>query len=208
MSNRIRKHGEVLRAPGIMTLVMVQVLALLLFMGTSAHAHGVYIFAWVEGDTVYTDSYFSSKKKVKDGVVKVFGSSGDILLEGKTDANGEFSFKIPGKPPLRIVLEAGMGHGSEFLLEVNEITGIVETPAPSEKSHDPQGPSTSPSQLDMDQIRVVVEETLDARLKPITRALAKLQKDKGPGLTEMIGGIGYIFGIMGIVLYFRGKKKS
>jgi len=207
MSNIIRKLSEALRAPGIITLVMVCVLALLFITGTSAHAHGVYIFAWVEGDTIYTDSYFSSKKKVKDGVVKVFNSFGDILLEGKTDNNGEFSFKIPGKPPLRIVLEAGMGHGSEFLLEVDEIAGIVETPAPSEESKDHQRPSTSPSQEDVDQIRKVLEETLDSRLKPITKALAEIERDKGPGLTEMIAGIGYIVGIMGIVLYFRARKK-
>lgn len=207
MSNRIRKHGEAQRAPVIMTRVMIQFFALLLFMGTHAHAHGVYIFAWVEGDTVYTDSYFSSKKKVKDGVVKVFGTSGDILLEGKTDANGEFSFKIPGKPPLRIVLEAGTGHRAEFLLEADEISGIEETPTPSKKSDGLQGPSNSPSHNDVDQIRKIVEETLDSRLKPITKALAKLQQDKGPGLTDMIAGIGYIIGIMGIILYFRAKKK-
>ena len=59
----------------------------------------------------------------------------------------------------------------------------------------------------MDQIRKIVEETLDSRLKPITTALAKLQQDKGPGLTDMIAGIGYIIGIMGIILYFRAKKK-
>ena len=207
MSNIIRKLSEALRAPGIITLVMIQFFALFLSMGTITHAHGVYIFAWVDGDTVYTDSYFSSKKKVKDGVVKVFNSSGDILLEGKTDANGEFSFKIPGKPPLRIVLEAGMGHRSEFLLEVDEMTGIVETPAPSEVSKDHQMPSTSPSRENMDQIRKVVEETLDSRLNPIAKALAEIERDKGPGLTEMIAGIGYIVGIMGIILYFRAKKK-
>jgi nickel transport protein len=207
MSNRIRKHGSALRTPGMITLVMVCVLALLFIMEANAHAHGVYIFAWVEGDTIYTDSHFSTGKKVKDGVVKVFGSSGDILLEGKTDANGEFSFKIPGKPPLRIVLEDGMGHKAEFLLELDETTGVVQTTAPPEEGKDHQMPSTSPSREDVDQIRKVVEETLDSRLKPIAKAIAEIERDKGPGLTEITAGIGYIVGIMGIILYFRAKKK-
>ncbi|MCJ7680358.1 MAG: hypothetical protein MUP70_06525, partial [Candidatus Aminicenantes bacterium] len=195
------------RAPWIMIRVMVQVLALLLFMGTSANAHGVHIFAWVEGDTLYTDSYFNSKKKVKDGVIKVFDSSGNILLEGKTDDNGEFSFKIPGETALRLVLETGTGHRAEFLLEADEITGMADTPVPSKSSDDLQGPPSSPSQVETDRIREIVEETLDTRLEPITKALAEIRQNKGPGLTEVIGGIGYLLGIMGIILYFRAKKK-
>ena len=182
----------------IMSLAMVQVLSFLLFMGATAHAHGVYIFAWVEGDTVYTDSYFGGKKKIKGGVVKVYDTSGAILLEGKTDDNGEYSFKLPKKTALRLVLEAGAGHRAEFLLGADEIAGIDEAPALP----------TSPSQEDNDHIRQVVEEALDARLKPITRALAEIQKDRGPGLTEVIGGIGYIVGMMGIIIYFKGKKRS
>lgn len=207
MSNKMRKLSEALRAPGIFKLITICALALLFIMGANVHAHGVYIFAWVEGDTIHTDSYFSSEEKVKDGDIKVFNSSGDMLLEGKTDANGEFSFKIPGKAPLRIVLEDGMGHGSEFLLELDDQTAIEETPAPPEDNKDHQRPSTSPSLEDVDQIRKVVEETLDSRLKPIMKALAEIKRDKGPGLRDIIAGIGYIFGIMGIILYFKSKKK-
>lgn len=207
MNYKRRKLIEALRAPGIITLVTICALAPLSIMEISAHAHGVYIFAWVEGDTIHTESYFSSEEKVKDGVVKVFNSSEDMLLEGKTDANGEFSFKIPGKPPLRIVLETGMGHGSEFLLELDDRTGIEETQVPPEENKEHQRPSTSPYPEDVDQIRKVVEETLDSRLKPITKALAEREREKGPGFMEIIAGIGYIFGIMGIILYFRTKKK-
>jgi nickel transport protein len=198
MSNRIRQYGKALRGSMIVSLAMVQVLSLLLFTGATAHAHGVHIFAWVEGDTVYTDSYFSGNKKVKGGIVKVFDTSGAILLEGKTNDKGEYSFKLPGKTALRLVLEAGTGHRAECLLGADEIAGIEEGPAPP----------PSPSQEDRDHIRQVVEEALDAKLKPITRALAKIQEGRGPGLTDVIGGIGYIVGIMGIIIYFKRQKRS
>ncbi len=29
----------------------------------------------------------------------------------------------------------------------------------------------------------------------------------GPGLTEIIGGIGYIFGLVGMAMYFTSRKK-
>lgn len=207
MSNRMRKHGKARRAPVIMKSVMMTFVPLFLFTGTFAHAHGVYIFAWVEGDTVHTESYFNSKKKVKGGIVKVFDTSGTILLEGKTDDKGEYSFKLPGKSPLLLVLEASTGHRAEFQLGEDELADIMETPASSEVSKDPPKASALPSQEDVDQLRKIVEEALDEKLKSITRTLAKIQEDRGPGLTEVIGGIGYIVGIMGIIMYIRTKKK-
>ena len=51
-----------------------------------------------------------------------------------------------------------------------------------------------------------MEEVLNSRLKPVTRTLTRIQEEKRPGFTEVVGGIGYIIGIMGIALYFRSKK--
>lgn len=45
----------------------------LLFTST-AFAHKVNIFAYVEGDTVYTESYFPDGKKVESGLVEVYDS--------------------------------------------------------------------------------------------------------------------------------------
>jgi hypothetical protein len=88
-----------------------------------ANAHGIDIMAWVEGDRVLTESYFSRKIKVIDGHIKVYGPSGEQLMEGKTDANGIFSFKIPQETDLRIVLESAMGHRAEYVLKADEIMG-------------------------------------------------------------------------------------
>ena len=175
-----------------------------------ALAHKVYLFAWVEGDTVYTDSYFPGKKKVKNGPIKVFDPAGKQLLEGKTDENGQFSFKIPQRTDLRIVLEATMGHKTEYLLKAEEISGIAVKPD-TEKEVDKlqdSPPLGSVQTTDMEQIRIVVEKAIDERLRPIERMLAKLQEERGPGLTEIIGGIGYIFGLMGIALYFNSRRKD
>ena len=87
----------------------------------SASAHKVMIFAWVEGDTIYTESKLSGGKKVKEGDVIVYDLQGNRLLEGKTNEQGEFSFKIPKKTSLKIVLQAGMGHRGEWKLPVEEM---------------------------------------------------------------------------------------
>jgi hypothetical protein len=34
-----------------------------------------------------------------------------------------------------------------------------------------------------------------------------MRKEEAPGFREITAGIGYILGIMGLVLYFRSRKK-
>lgn len=58
--------------------------------------------------------------------------------------------------------------------------------------------------VDLEQIKRIIDTSLDEKLKPIMRELAKAQQ-KGVSFTEVIGGIGYIFGLMGIILYFVSK---
>ncbi|MCK4486879.1 MAG: hypothetical protein KAU38_08975, partial [Desulfobacterales bacterium] len=90
-----------------------------------AWAHKVMIFAWVEGNTVYTQSKFSGGKKAKNSTVVVYDEEGNQLLEGKTDNQGEFSFKVPKKADLKIVLKASMGHMAEWKIPAEEITAVA-----------------------------------------------------------------------------------
>jgi nickel transport protein len=149
----------------------------------------------------------SGKKKVRGGLVKVFDPSGRKLLEGKTDEKGKFSFKIPKNTDLRIVLEATMGHKAEFLLKADDVSGIEKSQATT-SDRKSEVPSSSVVKVDIEQVKLLMEETLDSRLRPILRTLATIQEERGPGLTEIIGGIGYIFGVMGLILYLKGRKKN
>ena len=170
-----------------------------------ALAHKVMIFAWVEEDTVFTESKFSGGKKAINAPVVIFDKDGKKLLEGKTDNKGEFSFKIPKVTDLRIVLNAAMGHKAEWTVtesEIREAGAIVE----KKKAAEPSGPIAVG--LSKEEVQKIVEDSLDKKLRPIVRMITE-SKNKGPSLTEIIGGIGYIFGLMGVALYFinRGKKR-
>jgi nickel transport protein len=87
----------------------------------SVDAHRVNVFAWVEGDTVYVESKFSGGKRVNAGKITVSDAEGTELLTGLTDENGVFSFKVPKKTDLKIVLEAGTGHKGEWTVAAGEI---------------------------------------------------------------------------------------
>ncbi|BCR06246.1 hypothetical protein DESUT3_33150 [Desulfuromonas versatilis] len=97
-------------------------LSLLLVAGT-ALAHKVNLFAYVEGGTVYTESYFPDGSRVGGGKVQVYDGQDSMLLEGTTDQEGLFSFPVPKIDDLTIVIEAGMGHKNSFRLNRAELEG-------------------------------------------------------------------------------------
>ncbi len=188
-------------------LISLAFLTLLLLMPAPVvFAHKVNIFAYLEGDTVYTESYFPDGTKVKDGIVEVYDSQGIKLLEGRSDEKGGFNFKPPRKDDLEIVLITSLGHKNSYTLSADKLAGIIA----SEKTQEPE--STEPEvkevmQVDLEQIKRMIDSSLDEKLKPIMKQLTKAQQ-KEVSFIEVIGGIGYIFGIMGIILYFANKKKK
>jgi len=106
-------------AKPIFTLFLV--VCLLWFRIEPADAHLVNLFAWVEGDTVYVESKFSGGRHVNKGKISVRDSRGTELLSGATDEKGEFSFKVPEKTDLKIILIAGTGHRAEWTIAASEI---------------------------------------------------------------------------------------
>ena len=174
--------------------------------GSASFAHKVHIFAYTEGGTVYTESYFPDGTKVEGGVVEVYDSEGTKLLEGKTDENGEFNFEPPNKDHLKIVLVASMGHKNSYTLSADELPAIIAAKKVQElEAKEPKVKEVS--EVHLDQIKRIIDTSLDEKLKPIMRELTKVQQHE-VSVTEVIGGIGYIFGITGIILYFVSKKRG
>ena len=202
---------------------LFSLIILVILFDMPAFAHKVSIFAWVEGDTVYTQSKFSKGKRVKNSSVIVFDSDGNKLLEGKTDDNGEFSFTIPKQTALKVVLKASMGHMAEWKIPVEEINpeAVSNNSKPESDLKDSyetsSGSQTINSGTDLSvlseshgiskqEIKKLIDESLDRKLSPIMNILAD-SYGGGPGLTEIIGGIGYIFGLVGVAMYFTSRRK-
>lgn len=169
-----------------------------------ALAHKVTIFAWVEGDTIFSVSKFSGGRRAKNAQVLVYDREGKQLLEGRTDDKGEFSFRIPKVTDLKIVLNAATGHRAEWTIPESEIVqavGLLEKKGGGGSSQ-PVGVGLSKAEM-----RELIEDSLKKELRPIKMVLTELQS-KGPSLTEVIGGIGYILGLMGVAIYFKYRRKN
>lgn len=209
----------------IFSRAVVLIFAALLMITEHAAAHNVIIFAWVEGDTIYTESKFSGGRAAKDAPVEVYDATGTKLLTGKTDEKGEFSFKIPKKEDLKIVLKAGMGHGNEWVVTAADIAEAqgetaaaaaepeasypAEAPVPRNASGPETGPETKTTAMTADS-QAALEKMLDKKLAPVLKKLSHLEakQKEGAGVTEIFGGIGYILGLIGLAVYMRFRRNG
>lgn len=190
------------------------IIAFTLFIVPVVGAHKVTIFAWAEGETVYTQSKFSGGKMVKNGTVEVFDGDGTLLLDGRTNDIGEFSFKAPKIADLSIVLTAGMGHQNKWTLYAAELNAdmpnatMPQSASPDQRLSEPhQEPSVIGPHLTPQAVETIVARELERQLQPLNRMMAAA-KDRGPTVNDIVGGIGYIIGLVGLGAYVRYRKDS
>jgi nickel transport protein len=198
-------------SPKILRPIAVALLTgMLILTATMAHAHKVTVFAWVEGDTIHTESKFSGGKLVQGGKIEVFDQQGNKLLEGTTDERGGFSFPVPLRAELKIVLVAGSGHSNHWIVRAEELGGGMAgdaSPAPAKSQEQTAAGSADVSVCacpDTRQIERIVQLSLDQKLAPLKAQLA----DPAWGLRDILGGVGYILGLMGLASYIHYRKQA
>lgn len=197
-----------------------------------ADAHKVNIFAYAQDGKVYAEGYFVDGSKCKNSRVEVVdGKTGEILLDGKTDDNGQISFDIPRVSSLKLILHAGEGHQNEYVLYEEEVRQAMpaakkRTGKTGEKQVEQsmKGASESErakgdqsvdvrmapmSEVPSEELEALVGRVVDSKLQPVIKILLEMQEKSGkPSMTEILGGIGYIIGILGVIAYFKGRGTS
>lgn len=194
--------------------VLLGVLTILLSIGpATSKAHNVSLFAWVEDDKVFTQSKFSGGRLAKNARIEVYNAAGEKLLEGRTDKQGQFAFRPPRPEALRIVLLAGSGHRGEWRVAADEfgLTPEADRPASSPSAGLPPPPNAAkPPQDTLEptstELEALIEGLLEKKLAPIRRQLAQLAQR--PSLPDIIGGLGYIMGLVGLGAYMQSRRKS
>ena len=198
--------------------VLVSIVGIFLAPST-ASAHSVNVFAYAEGDEVMTESYFNDGRKCQNSTIEVFDTRGNKLAEGKTDAEGRFSFRPPTKTDLLIRLTASMGHRAEYPIPAADlptglsaategVEGIVEEPLEHEHPEATEivpEDSSAEKALASADVERMVDEAVARRLAPIRRALEESRRQRK--IIDIIGGIGYIVGLMGLIMYFKSRQK-
>ncbi|HDP24618.1 MAG TPA: hypothetical protein ENN34_04160 [Deltaproteobacteria bacterium] len=192
--------------PALRTCAWFLCLVVVFLSPVSGYAHKVMVFAYLEGERVHVEGYFADGKKAEHSRVEVFGPSGEKLLETRTDARGLTSFPVFELPEIRIVLDASMGHKAEYTLTRESPApeaplSILDSPdTPVVRTRERTGPAEE------ELIREIMSEELEKALVPIVRELRLNARDRTT-LTEIIGGVGYIAGIFGLIMYFKSRGR-
>lgn len=183
-------------------ILLVSLLAIILSFSLPAFAHKVILYAYVEGDKIIAEGSFGDGSPAKNAEITVHNKAGNLLAEGKTDANGICEIQIPAKTDLELKMKAGMGHQAEYSITESKLPNLAQQQSAADSDL-----KTAAQTVNEEELRKIIAEELDKKLNPIKKTIIQANQETGPSFTEIIGGIGYIFGLMGVALYFKKGKK-
>lgn len=169
------------------------------FLGSLPHealAHRVHAFAWIEGGQVIVDAYYSRSTRVNGGKVEIVDTAiGAVLATGTTDAEGRAVFAVPaehGGQGLTVFVDAGVGHRADW--------GI----APEELAAGDRAEASVLATAESAQAVPAAANDAPAATKP---PQAPVPPDDGPGLRDVVGGLGWIMGIFGTAAWLDARRR-
>lgn len=189
-----------------------------------AQAHRVNLFCLVERENIVCQGSFPDGSAVKNGEITVkFKGKNEPLLKTSINEQGQAEFSIPAqaksnKKDLHIVLEASMGHKASWTVQSEELGEQDESPktdpaieakpehTPAQDSQANQTAKARPVRisLDREEVQNIVAKAVSQEVAPLKRQLQSLQQDR-VSLQDILGGLGYILGLMGLTFYFKSR---
>ncbi|MFC1834811.1 hypothetical protein ACFL2Q_08770 [Thermodesulfobacteriota bacterium] len=194
---------------------------------SDAWSHSVKVFAYVEGDKLLVEGYFGRGIKAKECTVEILDHERKRILEGKTDDKGLCYFDLNkvtnASGDVTVVLFAGQGHRAEYKLSAEDLSDSkdeMKKPVTGEVPKIPKKDSAESLLGSKDRagtesgaaIAEMVQQAVKKEMAPVLKMLARQQRllvkqqEKGPGIREIVGGIGWIFGIVGVAAFFMSRK--
>ncbi|CAA7612076.1 cobalt ABC transporter permease [Magnetospirillum sp. UT-4] len=165
-----------------------------------AQAHKVVASAYAEGALIEGEVGFSSGDMAPAGtLVEVFDPAGARLGETRTDSDGIFRFTPTQAVTHVFRADLGAGHVAETILAAADMPGATGAPA---ESPAPAAPAGAAGAAD---IHALVAAAVRDEIKPLRREIAAY-KEKND-LQAVLGGIGYIIGLVGLGYYLAARRK-
>ena len=183
-------------------------------------AHRVHLYAFVEGGEIVADCRFSKKSPAQNAKVEVLdAASGKLLVSGQSDVRGAARLAIPPElaahpADVLVVLNAGEGHRAEWRIDVVDLRrGLAGTPSTILSPVRPEPSEAAKQGAEMavqssGTSRCISPEELEARLR-VERVRFEAERNaEGPGLTEIVGGIGWIVGIFSALFALNNRRRK
>ena len=175
----------------------VTVILAVIFFSLPAFAHKISAFLDVEGNKVTVISYFNDGTPIKNGKVEVYDEkTGKLILTGRTNDEGEFSFSVKKPSDYKVVVVAELGHKATAEVKASEFSGN-------------QSVQVTDSTVNTEELRKILREELRAQLKPIHQRLLNIEMNLSKvSFTDIFAGIGWILGIFGAAALVYSRKQN
>jgi nickel transport protein len=182
--------------------VLLVILIVILLASPVLLAHRIVAYSYIADGSVIVESSFGDGSPIKDGEVKVHSSQGELLKQGTTDGAGIYKFKAKQAADLKIIVTDKLGHQAESMITKEDF------PANFNESKDQKKASDLEAQnyISKEKVEAIIKTEVARQLKPIRQEMKQLNQRSQPGIFEIIAGLGYIFGLMGVIYYFKARR--
>ena len=155
-----------------------------------AQAHKLKIFATASEKTISGYAYLGRGARPQHVTVEVLGPAGETLGETRTDDTGEFTFQATVRCDHTFIVDTGDGHRASYTVRADELPANL-----------PAGADTN---TPTDETRRLLAEAVAEAVNPLRRQLDA--HEERLRLRDILGGIGYIVGVMGLLYYLKARR--
>lgn len=179
-------------------------------------AHRVNIFCFVEDKNILCEANYPSGEPVKKGIINLKTANSEKIIASKpTDTKGKAIFTLKPeilqlKKDLEAEVLAGMGHKNTWMIPYQELNPELKSSVATSSAKLPweeKKKITKPNNFSRQELEETLNKLLDRKLRPVLEKLTLLQ-EKRISIQDIIAGLGYILGLMGISFYFLAKKND
>jgi hypothetical protein len=182
-------------------------------MSSPAWAHGLTLFATVERGLIHGEVRFHGGGSAANAKVTVYDADDRMLGETSTDEQGKFTFVPRGRFDHRLVVDAGLGHGTEYTIPSGELPAESLVADPSETiSSETESAAPGSGERRANRSSSLQGESEIADSEDLRRQVVGLRRDLSHWRDELrfqdiLGSIGYIVGVTGLLFYFLGIRQ-
>ena len=188
--------------------------ACILLFSSTTHAHLLKVFAHVQSTSsaqeirVNGKVYFTGGATLANLKIKVIDANGELVLSPTTSDEGKFSFKIAAQN-YQIIANSHDGHIAKWQINAAMPETLTLDNSLDRSLYSSQKSTQSADLLaNSDQFQSVLASLVAAKmseqLAPLSEQINTLEEKVM--LQDILGALGYIFGLYGFAMWFKHRK--
>jgi nickel transport protein len=154
-----------------------------------AFGHGLELFATGDGTRITGKVTYDDHAPADHVTITVANEAGEVLTTVETDHDGGFQLQALGAFDHYLSTETIDGHAADHRVPASELGGA-----------DGQ-PESGAAAVGGKELESIVAR----QVQPLREQLADFER--GVGLRDILGGIGYIVGVLGIIAYVKARRQ-